>query len=143
MPAPPPKDPGHWLYRFTVEEWLAAAENELRLCAEALGRRAFRPGVTLARRAAGMAWNAVLIAQPHEMNRAGRSYMEHIAALADDGAAPDDLRAAARELRDTPPAAPTLIKLGAPSINMAPLEAATRVVAHARQRASQATVASS
>ena len=143
MPAPPPKDPGHWLYRFTVEEWLAAAENELRLCAEALGRRAFRPGVTLARRAAGMAWNAVLIAQPHEMNRAGRSYMEHIAALADDDAAPDDLRAAARELRDTPPAAPTLIKLGAPSINMAPLEAATRVVAHARQRASQATVASS
>jgi len=133
VPAPPARDPAHWLYRFTVVEWLAAADNELRLCAEALGRRAFRPGVTLARRAAGMAWNAVLIAQPHELERAGRSYMEHLAALADAEAAPDDLRAAARELRDTPPAPPALIKLGAP--NMAPLEAATRSVAHARRLA--------
>lgn len=141
MPAPPAKDPAHWLYRLTAEEWLAAADNELRLCGEALGRRAFRPGVTLARRAAGMAWNAVLIAQPHELERAGRSYMEHLAALADDETAPDDLRAAAGELRDTATAPPTLIKLGGP--NMAPLEAATRIVAHARRRAAQGTVATS
>lgn len=138
MPAPPAKDPAHWLYRLTAEEWLAAADNELRLCAEALGRRAFRPGVTLARRAAGMAWNAVLITQPHQQARAGRSYMEHLAALADDEAAPDELRAAARELRDTAPAPPTLIKLGAPS--MAPLEAATRVAAHARRLVAQVLV---
>lgn len=132
MPAPPAKDPAHWLFRLTAEEWLAAADNELRLCAEALGRRAFRPGVTLARRAAGMAWNAVLIGQPDE--RFGRSYMDHIAALARDEATPEEVRAAARALRDTAPVAPTLIKLGG-GPDMAPLEAATRVVAHARQRA--------
>lgn len=141
MPAPPAKDPTHWLYRFTVEEWLAAADHELRLCAEALGRRALRPGVTLARRAAGMAWNAVLIVQPHELERAGRSYMEHLTALAQDEAAPEDLRAAARELRDTAPAAPTLIKLGGP--NLAPLEAATRIVDHARRRAAQGSLETS
>ena len=135
------KDPTHWLYRFTVEEWLAAADNELRLCAEALGRRAFRPGVTLARRAAGMAWNAVLILQPDPNGHFGRSYMDHLAALADDEASPDDVRAAARELRDTAPAAPALIKLGGP--NMAPLEAATRIVAHARRRAAQGPVTTS
>ena len=38
------KDSTHWLYRFTVEEWLAAADNELGLCESALHRRAFRPG---------------------------------------------------------------------------------------------------
>lgn len=141
MPAPPVKDPTHWLYRFTVEEWLAAADNELRLCAEALGRRAFRPGVTLARRAAGMAWNAVLILQPQDHDRFGRSYMDHIAALAGDQAAPDDLRAAAGQLRDTAPAPPTLIKLGSP--NLAPLEAATRIVTHARQRVAQGPLAAS
>ncbi|HEY4186089.1 MAG TPA: hypothetical protein VGP07_13525 [Polyangia bacterium] len=134
MAAPPDKDPGHWLHRLSVDEWLAAADNELRLCAEALARRAFRPGVTLARRAAGMAWNAVLVLNPDE--RFGRSYMEHIVALAADAQLPDELRAAARELRDTPPAPPALIKLGSP--NLAPLEAATRLVAYARQRTSQA-----
>lgn len=137
MPAPP-RDPDHWLRRLSVEEWLAAADNELRLCAEALGRRAFRPGVTLARRAAGMAWNAVLLLRPDE--RFGRSYMEHLAALAGDAGAPDDVRAAARELRDTAPVAPTLIALGAPT--MAPLDAAKRVVAYARRTVGDALTAS-
>ena len=143
MPAPPAKDPTHWLYRFSVEEWLAAADNELRLCAEALGRRAFRPGVTLARRAAGMAWNAVLIVHPLEIERFGRSYMDHIVALAGDEAIPDEVRAAAHELRDTAPAPPTLIKLGGPAVQMAPLEAATRLVSYARRRAAQGTLATS
>lgn len=138
MPTPPAKDPAHWLYRFTVEEWFAAADHELRLCAEALGRRAFRPGVTLARRAAGMAWNAVLVLQPDDHDRFGRSYMDHLATLADHEGTPEDVRAAARELRDTAPAAPTLIKLGGP--NMAPLEAATRIIAHARRTAAQGPI---
>jgi len=140
-PPPPEKDPAHWLYRFSAEEWFAAADNELRLCAEALHRRALRPGVTLARRAAGMAWNAVLIARPGPRDdRFGRSYMEHIAALADDGATPEDIRAAARVLRDTAAAPPALIKLGGP--DLAPLEAAAHIVAHARERAAQSASAS-
>jgi len=127
------KDPAHWLYRLSVDEWLAAAEHELALCEAALTRRAFRPGVTHARRAAGMAWNAVLVLNlDSDGERYGRSYMEHVAALAGDERAPDPIRAAARELRDTPPAPPTLITLGKP--NLAPLQAAQQLVAYARQR---------
>ncbi len=66
MPGP---DPAHWLHRLTAEEWLAAAETEIGHAEAALARRAARPGVTHARRAAGMAWNAVLTVRPDE--RAG------------------------------------------------------------------------
>jgi hypothetical protein len=144
-PTPPARDPEHWLYRLTAGEWLAAAENELGLCAEALGRRAVRPGITHARRAAGMAWNAVLARAPATAldARYGRSYMEHLVALADgtDHEAdhegddvPAEVRAAARLLRDTPAAAPALLTIGKPDLTA--LEAARRVVDHARARTS-------
>ena len=125
------KDSTHWLYRFSVEEWLAAADNELGLCEGALQRRAFRPGVTHARRAAGMAWNAVMVL--HLDERYGRSYMEHVGALATAEGVPEEIRAAARDLRDTPAAPPALVTLGKP--NMLPLESARRLVAYARARA--------
>ena len=127
MPGP---DPAHWLYRLTADEWLAAAATELDHCAEALARRAFRPGVTHARRAAGMAWNAVLVLA--EDPRFGRSYMEHVVALAKDSGAPDEVRAAAELLRDTPPLPPELITLGKPDLRV--LEAARNVVAFAAAR---------
>ncbi|HSZ84198.1 MAG TPA: hypothetical protein VLA14_18060, partial [Polyangia bacterium] len=106
----PGADPAHWLYRLTPAEWLDAAETELGHAAEVFARRAARPGVTHARRAAGMAWNAVLAAAPDDasMARFGRSYMEHVAALATATDAPAPVRAAAALLRDTPPAPPEL-----------------------------------
>ena len=124
------KDPTHWLYRLTVEEWLAAAETELQHCADTLRRRAFRPGVTHARRAAGMAWNAVLITSPEA--RFGRSYLEHVSALAKDDHTPDEPRRAAQYLLDTPPAPPALITLGKP--DLAPHAAARVLVDYARVR---------
>jgi hypothetical protein len=145
----PGPDPSHWLHRLTPAEWLAAAETELEHAAAALARRAVRPGVTHARRAAGMAWNAVLAAEADAaagealVARFGRSYMDHVAALAADApaattdGAPDDiaaeLRAAARLLRDTPPAPPALVQLGKPDARA--LDAARVVLAHARARA--------
>ena len=155
-PAPPPGDAPstsaaeHWLTRLSPDEWLRAADHELALCAEALQRRAMRPGVTHARRAAGMAWNAVLASAIRPANartgsgaevnpaweRYGRSYMDHVKALADDAAAadqiPDGARAAAQVLRDTPPAPPTLIAIGKPDLR--PLEAARTLVEYARTR---------
>ena len=127
----PGSDPSHWLYRLDAAEWLSAADNELAAAADALGRRAARPGVTHARRAAGMAWNAVLVLAPDE--RFGRSYMEHVVALATDEVAPDDVRAAAQLLRDTPPLPPELIQLGKPDLRV--VDAARKIVAHARVRA--------
>ena len=97
--------------------------------AAALQRRAFRPGVTHARRAAGMAWNAVLTAHPDE--RSGRSYMEHVVALAADATEPDEIRAAAQRLRDTPPAPPELVTLGKPDLG--PAHDARAILNHAHR----------
>jgi hypothetical protein len=132
MPGP---DPGHWLHRLTASEWLAAADTELTHARAALERRATRPGVTHARRAAGMAWNAVLIGAPDA--RAGRSYMDHVVALAADDAAavPDDVRFAARVLRDTPARPPELIAIGKPDLSA--LDAAHTIVAYARRLATR------
>ena len=129
----PGSDPGHWLRRLDAAEWLAAAATELSHAEEKLTHRAVRPGVTHARRAAGMAWNAVLVKAPDE--RYGRSYMEHVVALAqaaDDAAIPAEVRAAAQLLRDTPPLPPELITLGKPDLRA--LEAAQTIVEFARSR---------
>ena len=130
MPGP---DPAHWLNRLTAAEWLAAAETELAHAEAALRRRAVRPGLTHARRAAGMAWNAVLVGQPDE--RSGRSYMEHVVALADDPQISAEVRQAAQRLRDTPAMPPVLVTLGRPDLGS--LDAARAIVDHAR-RLSQA-----
>ena len=127
MPGP---DPAHWLHRLTPDEWLAAATTELDHCAETLARRAVRPAVTHARRAAGMAWNAVLVLA--EEPRFGRSYMEHVIALTGDAGLPDEVRAAAQALRDTPAAPPELITLGKPDMTI--LQPAQRIVTFAGAR---------
>ena len=133
----PGRDPGNWLHRLDAAEWLAAAETELAHAQEKLSRRSVRPGVTHARRAAGMAWNAVLVTAPAPDERYGRSYMDHVVALAqapaDDASIPAEVRAAAQELRDTPAAPLPLITIGKP--DMSALEAATTIVAFARTRA--------
>jgi HEPN domain-containing protein len=128
MPGP---DPDHWLHRLTAEEWLAAAQTELARCEEALRRRSARTGVTHARRAAGMALNALLVHSPDETW--GRSYMDHVRAVAEDGGLPEQVRDAARDLRDTPAAPPELVQLGRPDLHV--LESARRIVDWARLRA--------
>jgi hypothetical protein len=134
----PGSDPGHWLHRLDAAEWLAAADTELARAEEKLSHRAVRPGVTHARRAAGMAWNAVLVKAPDE--RYGRSYMDHVVALAqapdDDPSIPAAVRAAARLLRDTPATPPQLIAIGKPDLSA--LEAARAIVDFARARVTAA-----
>jgi hypothetical protein len=116
-PGPGGDDPDHWLYRLTAPRWLAAADTELGHCHDTLARRAVRPGVTHARRAAGMALNAVLVQQ--ERPHWGRSYMEHVTALAGDAEVPAEVRAHAAFLRDTQPAPPALVTLGRPDLRPA------------------------
>jgi HEPN domain-containing protein len=126
-------DPSHWLHRLSPDEWLAAAHTELRHAEETMARRAIRAAVTHARRAAGMAVNAVLVLRDDP--RFGRSYMEHVAALASDEAAPAAVRAAARALREAPPAPAAggaLIALG--KADRRALDAAAAVIGYARDR---------
>jgi len=130
----PGSDPGHWLHRLDAAEWLAAAATELAHCEEKLQHRNVRAGVTHARRAAGMAWNAVLVKAPDE--RYWRSYMDHVVAIAqaadDDAAHPAAVRDAARLLRDTPAAPAALITIGKPDLSV--LDAARAIVDLARTR---------
>jgi hypothetical protein len=129
--AVPDQDSAHWLYRFTGSQWLAAADHELAQADLALGRRAVRVAVTHARRGAGMALNAILCVTPEpEWPPWGRSYMEHVTALASDPHPPAEVQAAAAFLRDTPPQAPALVQLGRPDRRS--LEAAHTIVDWAR-----------
>ena len=73
----------HWLWRLDARAWLRAAEIELE--AGAANLRSRRTAITHARRGAGMALNAVLVAlavPPHEELRWGRSYIDHLHAIA-------------------------------------------------------------
>src|SRR5438067_2683131 len=105
----PGRDPDHWLHRLSADEWLRAAANELVRAEEALARKQRRMGVAGARRAAGMAWNAVLTTKEDEAY--GRSYMEHLKALAADEAWPEPVRQAAHRLL-TAPLATNVIPIG-------------------------------
>ena len=110
----------HWLRRLDADAWLRAARTELAAGEAQLESR--RTAVTHARRAAGMAINAVLMAQALEgddMLRWGRSYIDHLRALADaDAARVHPLSAASRsaaaQLLAIPviPASSALLQLG-------------------------------
>ena len=82
------RDGEHWLWRLGAAEWLSAAARELELGEAARAVR--RSAVTHARRAAGMALNAVLVesvargdSPGRSETRWGRSYIEHLRTLAD------------------------------------------------------------
>ncbi len=119
-------DPTHWLYRLSAEDWLRAAEGELGRATAALTARKQREGLTYARRAAGMAWNAVLVGALDESY--GRSYMDHLRALSRDGRRPGNVRAAASALLEAPMTL-ELVPLGPGSTAIA--DAAALVIARA------------
>ncbi|MEO6950670.1 MAG: hypothetical protein ABI321_02575 [Polyangia bacterium] len=122
-----------WLERLSAEEWLAAATGELERAAVALSGKQQRAGVTQARRAAGMAWNAVLlgIVDLDERARYGRSYMDHLRVLRDEPTASPTLRDAATALVGAA-LDQQLVQLGAGDTRLA--SAATTVLEEARRR---------
>lgn len=122
-----------WLTRLSAEEWLRAAEGELTRAEQALRLKQQRAGVTQARRAAGMAWNAVLhgIVDGDERARYGRSYMDHLRALADDVGVSAHVREAASALVSAP-LEQVLVQLGSGDVRLA--AAATVIVEEALRR---------
>ena len=118
----------HWLWRLDADAWLRAAQVELQACAANITSR--RTAVTHARRAAGMALNAVLTTLPDGETRWGRSYLEHLQAVA---RAPEPLpagvQAAARILLATSPVAPA----GLVTLARGPHAAADEALAAARE----------
>jgi len=81
------RDPDHWLWRLEAAAWVTAASHELELGRRHIETR--RRAVTHARRGAGMALNAVLVAMADRgwsdddcVTMWGRSYIDHLRAVA-------------------------------------------------------------
>jgi hypothetical protein len=122
------RDPDHWLRKLTAREWVQAGLGELRRASEAYRMRQPRAGHAGARRAAGMALNGALRVAPDESW--GRSYMEHLSAVARSAEVPEEVREAARLLVEAPPGG-ALVALRSASGDERLLEAARTVMAHA------------
>jgi hypothetical protein len=123
------RDEGHWLRKLSPDEWIRAALGELRRAEEAYTKKNGRAGLAGARRAAGMALNGVLLVEPND--GWGRSYVDHLAAVAKDASAPARIREACTILLDTPLPGGELVALRTAGADERVLEAARDVAAHA------------
>ena len=86
------REPRDWLRKLSPAEWIRAALGELSRANEALSRGQARAAVAGCKRAAGMALNGALIVAPNAAW--GRTYLEHLAALAYDSNVPGPVRQA-------------------------------------------------
>jgi HEPN domain-containing protein len=93
------RDPADWLRRFSPDEWIAAAMGELRRAEDAYKRSDARAGLAGCKRAAGMALNGALIVEPNPAW--GRTYVEHVEALAREEKVPEAVRAACKVVLET------------------------------------------
>ena len=143
----PGRDPNHWLYRYSADEWLSAGMRELTAAKRSIAMHASRQGLASARRAAGMGWNAVLALHEVVDERFGRTYVEHLRALADgispldswDFPVPDEVRDAARRLLEDAAAGPRdVVQILTPKRDERLLDAAETVLAEAYARVARA-----
>jgi hypothetical protein len=126
------RDPNHWLFKMSPEEWIQAAIGELTRAEALYKERNAKGGLASARRAAGMALNGALIVEPRDSW--GRSFVDHLHGLEKETDAPSAVRDACRVLLETQPPGPTLISLRSAKSDERVLEAARDVVAHALAR---------
>ncbi|WP_394821191.1 hypothetical protein [Pendulispora albinea] len=126
------RDPAHWLYKFSPDQWISAALHEIRAAEAAFKAHNARAGLAGAKRAAGMALNAALIVVPNPAW--GRSYIDHLSALSRERDVPEAVRAACQVLLENPSrGAPggQVITLRTARSDERALEAARDVMAHA------------
>jgi HEPN domain-containing protein len=123
------RDPGDWLHRLSPDEWIRAALGELSRAVTAYERGDVVAGAVGVKRAAGMALNAVLLVEPNESW--GRTYVEHVGALAEDPNVPETVRVACRAIMETKASSAGLVSLRTPRTHDRALEAARDVIAHA------------
>jgi HEPN domain-containing protein len=123
------RDPAHWLRRLAPEEWIRAGLGELGRARKAVERGDSRGAAAGLKRAAGMALNAALLVEPEESW--GRTYVEHLEALAVDARVPEAVRAAAREVLGAGVPSGGVVRLRTPKSQLVPVDAAHDVIAHA------------
>ena len=139
----PGGDPRHWLHRLTADEWLRAGMKELSAARASISQHQQRPALASLRRAAGMGWNAVLALETEPDAGFGRSYADHLRALAEGVSVATDeahpipvaVREAARRLMDDPASRRTeVVQILTRARDEALLEAAETVLAEAYAR---------
>jgi len=123
------REPDHWLRKLTPDEWIRAAMTELRRAEAAYAGGDGRGGSAGVKRAAGMALNAALIVEPDE--KWGRSYVDHVKALAEDARVPQAVRDACRVVLEAKGPSGGVVSLRTPRANEAVVDAAKDVIAHA------------
>lgn len=124
------KDESHWLFKLSPEEWIRSAMGELRRAEQAYAQKNVRAGLAGAKRGAGMALNGALIVEPKDAW--GRSYVDHVMAVAQDEAVPARVREAAKILHEAQAPRPGgLVALRTSTGEERILEAARDVIAHA------------
>jgi HEPN domain-containing protein len=123
------RDPGHWLFKHTSDEWIEKALSELEQAREAFESHQTTAGLAGVKRAAGMALNGALIRRPDP--GWGRTYIEHLRALVTDARAPLEVRDAAKLVADASPAVGEVLPLRTRSSEAKLVEAARTVMAHA------------
>lgn len=123
------RDKGHWLRKLSPDEWISAALAELGRAEKALAGGDARGGLTGVKRAAGMALNGALILEPDDAW--GRSYVDHVQALARDARVPEAVRAACRGVLGAHPPGGEVVVLRTPRSHANAVEAARDVIAHA------------
>ena len=123
------RDPDDWLRKLSPDEWIRAGMGELRRAESAYGRGDLRGGAAGLKRAAGMALNGALLVEPDESW--GRTYLEHLAALASDERQPEAVRDACKQVIASGPPAGDVVSLRTPRSHVHAVEAAKDVIAHA------------
>jgi HEPN domain-containing protein len=123
------KDPNDWLRKLSPGEWVRAALGELRRAEEAYKANNAKGGLAGCKRAAGMALNAALILEPNPAW--GRTYVDHLVAVARDGGAPAAVRDACKVLLETHAPGADILTLRSPRSDERVLEAARDVMGHA------------
>jgi HEPN domain-containing protein len=123
------RDPSDWLRRLSPDEWIRAGLGELRRAQESFDRGDSRAGTVGVKRAAGMALNAALLVEPKESW--GRTYVDHVGAVAADQEVPEAVRSACRTLLEAAGPSPGVVHLRTPRADERVLEAARDVIAHA------------
>lgn len=123
------RDPTHWLRKLSPDEWIRASLGELTRAEQAWASGNVRAGSVGVKRAAGMALNAALVVAPDPSY--GRSYVEHLEALAADARVPEAVRVASRRVLEARGPSTEIVRIRTPKDHTAAIEAARDVIAHA------------
>ena len=132
--ANPPSEPAamadqEWLTRHSAQGWLEVSLLELSRAERAFEDRQAASAAAALKRAAGMALNGALCVVPRQ--HWGRSFVEHLRAVAQDTCVPSAVQQAAQELLSFSPQPGNIVLLRSRARDERLLEAARTVMAHA------------